>query len=139
MTSRLRGGAFERGSPLFEFRAFLGARLTDGLGWTAITTVVGYQLWILTGDPLSLAWLGLVQAIPSISLALFGGHLADRRDRRSIILAASSLLTVSALLLAVIATQTSSLGALPVYLPVFLAGIASGETFGHVDGRHPGE
>ena len=110
MTSGLRGGAFERGSPRFEFRAFLGARLTDGLGWTAITTVVGYQLWILTGDPLSLAWLGLVQAIPSISLALFGGHLADRRDRRSIILAASSLLTVSALLLAVIATQTSSLG-----------------------------
>src|SRR3954470_16979926 len=126
VTSSLRGGAFERGSPRFEFRAFLGARLTDGLGWTAITTVVGYQLWILTGDPLSLAWLGLVQAIPSISLALFGGHLADRRDRRSIILGASSLLTVSALLLAVIATQTSSLGAAWIYVPVFLAGIAGG-------------
>jgi MFS family permease len=97
MNSGRRAGAFGRGSPLFEFRAFLGARLTDGLGWTAITTVVGYQLWILTGDPLSLAWLGLVQAIPSISLSLFGGHLADRRDRRAIILAATALLTLSAL------------------------------------------
>jgi MFS family permease len=124
--SSTRSGGFQRGSAGFELRAFLGARLTDGLGWTAITTVVGYQLWLLTGDPLSLAWLGLVQAIPSISLALFGGHLADRRDRRSIILAASSGLTVSALLLALIATQASTLGTWWIYVPVFLAGIASG-------------
>jgi MFS family permease len=121
--------SFQRGSTRFEFRAYLGARLTSALAQTAIATVVGYQVWKLTGDPLSLGWLGLVEAIPNISLSLFGGHLADRRDRRTIVLAATGVLTLSALLLALVAVQTPSLGVLAIYGPVFLAGLAGGFLF----------
>ena len=43
--------------------------------------VLGYELYRLTHDPLVLGFLGLAEAIPFIGLALFGGYLADRRDK----------------------------------------------------------
>lgn len=50
------------------------------------TTVVSYQIYELTHDPLSLGAVGLAEALPFISLALVGGHIADARDRRRIAL-----------------------------------------------------
>jgi len=50
--------------------------------------VLGYQLYTMTHDPLVLGFTGLAEAVPFIALALLGGHLADRRDRRKIILLA---------------------------------------------------
>lgn len=44
--------------------------------------VVGYELYKLTHDPLSLGFIGLAEALPYISVALFGGHYADRKDKR---------------------------------------------------------
>ena len=46
--------------------------------------VIGYELYKITKDPLSLGFIGLAEALPYISLALFGGHYADRRDKRTI-------------------------------------------------------
>ncbi len=45
--------------------------------------VLGYQLYLITKDPLSLGLLGLAEAVPFMALALFGGHLADRVNRRN--------------------------------------------------------
>ena len=61
------------------------ASLTNALAMTGFNTVIGYQLYTLTKDPLSLGWLGLVEAIPSLSLALLGGHLANRFERKRIV------------------------------------------------------
>lgn len=62
--------------------------------------VLGYELYRLTHDPLVLGFLGLAEAIPFIGLALFGGYLADRRDKRTlmqqallVIIAGSVILT----------------------------------------------
>src|SRR5207302_349775 len=38
---------------------------------------VGYQLYQITHDPLSLGALGLAEALPFITLAPLGGHVAD--------------------------------------------------------------
>lgn len=46
--------------------------------------VLGYELYRITHDPLTLGLIGLFEAVPFISLALFGGHLADRHDKRSL-------------------------------------------------------
>ena len=46
--------------------------------------IIGYELYKITHDPLSLGLIGLVEALPYISIALFGGHYADRRDKRTI-------------------------------------------------------
>ncbi len=46
--------------------------------------VIGYELYRITHDPLSLGLIGLAEALPYISVALFGGHFADRYDKRTI-------------------------------------------------------
>ncbi len=58
-------------------------------------------IYAATGTPLALGWVGLVQAVPVILLAIAGGQLADRYDRRKILAAtlALSTLTTSGLLL----------------------------------------
>ena len=109
-----------------EFRALLGARGLAALGMSAIATVVAFQVYELTGEPLALGLLGLVEAIPALGLMLFGGHVADRRDRRSIIIVTGSLLVVGTLALALLSLDPSTLGLGGILAVVFLIGVAAG-------------
>ncbi len=109
-----------------EFRALLGARFTNALGMSALATVVAFQTYEVTKQPLALGLLGLVEAIPALGLMLIGGHVADRRDRRSIILLTSILLVIGAAILA-FASMNPALVGLPLILSVmFVIGIAAG-------------
>ncbi len=60
---------------------------------------LGYSLYTLTHQPLVLGLLGLAEGLPFIAIALFGGHVADRHDKRSIILRAVGCVTVGSLVL----------------------------------------
>ena len=62
-------------------------------------TVVGWQIYDLTKDPLALGLIGLAEALPALSTALYAGHVADLRDRRRIALAALSVLVLCSLAL----------------------------------------
>ena len=108
-----------------EFQALLGARLTNSLAIGALATVVAFQTYEITRDPLSLGWLGLIEAIPALSLVLFGGHIADRRDRRSIILVTSTSVTLLAAAFAFL-EATGVLSLLLILVIIFLTGIANG-------------
>ncbi len=107
-------------------RALLGARLANGLALSALATVVGYQVYLLTRSPLALGWLGLVEAIPAISLSLYGGHVADRRDRRSIVLVSSLVGVACVLGLAGISIEGSGLGLEAILAVIFASGVAIG-------------
>ncbi len=109
-----------------EFRALLGARGLSALAMSAIATVVAFQTYELTGDPLSLGLLGLVEAIPALGLMLVGGHLADRRDRRGVILITGGLLVVGGLVLTLMAANPNLLGLGGILAVVFLVGVAAG-------------
>ncbi|HEY4761199.1 MAG TPA: MFS transporter, partial [Thermoguttaceae bacterium] len=50
------------------------------------TVAVGINIYYRTGDPLALGWVGLVQALPVIFLAIAGGQIADRFNRRIVLL-----------------------------------------------------
>ena len=65
-----------------ELRWILVARVANAMGSSALLTVLGYQVYQLTHDPFALGLLGLVAGLPALALGLFGGHVADRRDRR---------------------------------------------------------
>ena len=94
---------------LREFRALTAAVGIAGLAFSALTTVVAFQVYDLTHDPLALGWLGLVEGIPALALALYGGHVADRLDRRSIVIATSAVATLAAVALAVLAAGSTPL------------------------------
>ena len=110
---------------LSEFRALLGARTTNALATSALATVVAFQTYELTRDPLSLGWLGLVEAIPALSLVLFGGHLADRRDRRTIVVLSSAIVTLSAAALAALSAG-GAITLIGILAVIFATGVASG-------------
>ena len=110
---------------LREFRALLGARSTNALATSALATVVAFQTYDITRDPLALGWLGLVEAIPALSLVIFGGHLADRRDRRAIVIVASTVVTISAAVLAAL-SAAGVLTLAGILAVIFATGVASG-------------
>lgn len=47
--------------------------------------IVGWEIFKITKDPFSLGLIGLAEAIPAISIALYAGHIADVSSKRNII------------------------------------------------------
>jgi predicted MFS family arabinose efflux permease len=93
---------------------------------TGFATVIGYQLYKLTNDPLSLGWLGLIEAIPALSLALLGGHLADRLERKHIVVAMTLVMALCLTAMTVIAANQQKANLLAIYGVVFCIGFAAG-------------
>ncbi len=67
-----------------EFRHFVLAQFLFTIAILIQEVAISFYLYELTDDPFSLGLVGLFEAIPYISLALFGGYLADRYDKRNI-------------------------------------------------------
>ncbi|WP_019586736.1 MFS transporter [Deinococcus apachensis] len=109
-----------------EFRAMLLATLCSTLAGRAVALTVAYQLYQLTKNPLTLGILGLVEAIPALSLALFGGVVADRNDRRRILLTTTTIEVGCALLFAGYALLGAGAGVGPILALVFCLGLARG-------------
>ncbi len=109
-----------------EIRLLLGAAACAGLANRALAAVIAYQIYVLTDNALSLALLGLVEAIPAIATALFGGYIADRHDRRTILLITRTSSLLCALAFAIISLDGKDTSIVALLAIVFVAGIASG-------------
>jgi MFS family permease len=113
-----------------DFRILLLTRFAITIASQMEIVVVRYQVYGLTHDPLPIGLLGLVEAIPTLSVALFAGHIADVMERRRlIILSRAALIISSGGLLALsfwIRELYPIVGILPLYLMVFISGIAGG-------------
>jgi hypothetical protein len=82
------------------FATTLGVQIQD--------IIVAWHMYLDTHDPLSLGLVGLAEALPNIAAALFGGHVADRMDRRKLALIATGVLLACALILASLANLSGS-------------------------------
>jgi len=111
---------------LRDFRALLVTRFTSWFVMSALTVVVGYQVYLLTGDPLALGLLGLVEALPALSLSLFGGHLADRRDRRTIYVVSQIVMIGTIVALALLSLDPARFGLAGIFAVIFVTGVAGG-------------
>ena len=67
------------------FRGFVVLRAADELASQMLNVAIGWFVYSTTHDPMSLAYVGLAQFLPTIGLVLIGGHFADRFDRTRII------------------------------------------------------
>ncbi len=68
-----------------SYRMYAGSWFLITIARTVETVAVGVYLYAQTGDVLALGWQGLAQALPAMLLAIAGGHLADRFDRRMVL------------------------------------------------------
>ena len=90
-------------------------------------TVVGWQIYELTHDKLALGLIGLAEALPFISTALYAGHVADRHDRRRVALAALTVLLACSIALALLplGLRTAPKLVVPsIYAVIMLSGLA---------------
>jgi len=76
--------------------------------------------------PLYLGYLGLVQAIPALSLAVVGGHLADKWDRRNLLRATLTLQLVCAVGMAGASQLSGTSLLIAIYVWMFGLGVARG-------------
>lgn len=109
-----------------DVRLFVGSVGFFTLASRATTVVVGFQIYKLTHSPLALGLLGLVEAIPALSLVLFGGYVADHFNRHKIILITGASSFLCALTLAFLSWQNNSISIFGLYAVIFLAGVARG-------------
>ncbi len=86
------------------------------------TVAVGIYLYHQTGQALALGWLGLVQALPFMLLAVPAGQLGDRVDRKRVMMAT---LTLSCLVsVGLIAITRQGLAVEWYYLPLAIGAIS---------------
>jgi len=71
-----------------DFAVYAAARFCATLSWQILGAAVGWQVYQLTHDPLALAFVGLVQFLPFVLLVLPAGQIADRSDRRLVLIGA---------------------------------------------------
>ncbi len=109
-----------------DFQALVVTRFTAWFVMSGLTVVVGYQVYELTRDPLALGLLGLVEALPALALSLLGGHLADRRDRRTIYVLSQIGMTGTIIALALLSLDPSRFGMAGIFAVVFVTGICAG-------------
>ena len=113
-----------------DFRWFVFARFILTFAIQMQSVIVGWQVYQITHDALSLGLIGLSEALPFLIISLFAGHVADNYKRKRIIILSNiayffcgiSLLFVSTSFKSILLTQ----GAAPIYLIIVIAGLTRG-------------
>ncbi len=72
------------------------------MGSQISTVAVAWQVYEITNSPFQLGLTGLFRALPVMLLSLPGGVLADRMDRRKLLIVTQSLAALLALALALL-------------------------------------
>src|ERR1700689_340077 len=104
-----------------DFRRYQLARVTAILGAEAQSVAVAWQVYSITHRALDLGYTGLALFLPGLVFLLPAGHVADRFDRRQVILICYSLqvLCTTALLLL---TRAGLHSVYTIYAVLFLVG-----------------
>jgi MFS family permease len=69
-----------------RYALYLLSRLSLIMATQMLSVAVGWQIYEITGQALALGLSGLALFVPGFLLSLVGGHIADRYDRRRILL-----------------------------------------------------
>ena len=114
-----------------DFRAFQSGKFFFTFAVQMQAVLVGWQVYSITKDPFSLGLVGLAEAIPFLSSALFAGNIADKYNRKKIVLWSVSIYVCCALLLVIFNWNNFSsifinYGVWPIYIVIFITGIARG-------------
>ncbi|WP_244154660.1 MFS transporter [Pedobacter soli] len=113
-----------------EFRSFLGMRFFFTLAYQMQAVVIGYHIYDLTHDALKLGLVGLCEAIPAIGIALYGGYIADKSEKRGLLIKIFTGVWLASVLMLIMTSKYLHLKediiVLIMYGLVFCIGIARG-------------
>lgn len=115
-----------------EFRRFLTTRVCLTIALQIQAVIVGWHIYKLTNDPLSLGLIGLAEAIPALSIALYAGHVADIKSKKRLLQNSLAVLLCCSLGLTLTSSDVfifgfnSSISVYCLYTFIFLSGFARG-------------
>ncbi len=92
------------------FRNYLVAGLLVNIGTAGQGLAIGWEVYQRTEQAMSLAWVALMQAIPMLILTLPAGVLADRVDRRHVMLVGMAGTTLTSVGLGLLSWRQGSIG-----------------------------
>jgi MFS family permease len=105
-----------------DLRLLIAGEFASGLGTQAALVALPYQLYTQTGSAFLTGLLGAVELVPLVTAALLGGAIADRMDRRRLLLLDQIALVACAATLAALAFA----GSPPVPVLYLLGGLVAG-------------
>ena len=105
-----------------DLRLVVGGGFVSNLGSQATLVALPFQLYLLTGSALMVGLLGAAELIPLVSMSLLGGAIADRMDRRRLLLLTQIGLVTTSGALAIL----PALGRPPVAALYVLGGLLAG-------------
>jgi len=108
-----------------DLRLLIGGEVITGLGTQAALVALPYQVYVETKSAFLTGLLGAVELIPLMAMALLGGALADRHDRRRLLLFDQIGLVIGASALAALAFAGSPPIALLYVLGAMMAGFGA--------------
>jgi MFS family permease len=82
-----------------DYRRLLAGQLVSMIGRQLTIVAVPYQVYLLTRSSFAVGMIGLVQVVPVLIVGLYAGALADRMDRRRLLIVALLLQGVTSFLL----------------------------------------
>jgi len=107
-----------------DFRLLWIGLLISRIGSEMQVVAMNWQVYLLTGSALSLGLIGLSRFIPVMIFSLPGGIVADRFDRKKIMLVSQVLMIIFSLVLT-IATYLGDITPIHIYLLIAASSIAS--------------
>lgn len=115
-----------------EFRSYIAMRFLFTFAYQIQAVVVGWYIYQLTKDPLSLGLIGLAEAIPSITVTLYGGYIADKSNKKTMLIKIMSSMFICSLALAFVTSKAASdilsqgMIIITMYVMIFCIGLARG-------------
>ncbi len=107
---------------LRDVRFYLMGNFLAAFGLQLQTAIVFWQIYQRTGSKLHIAYVGLVQVIPIIALTLPAGYLADRWNRKHLVIFSLVVIGLSSLGLAIVSQLNAPVGW--IYALLFCTGVA---------------
>ena len=108
-----------------SFRWFVVSLLAMVMAAQVQLVVVGWEIYQLTQDALSIGLLGLSEVIPYLAVALYAGHVVDRSNRKTVSIMALVVLMGASLALFLMAmAQPVPTKAWPFYVVFGACGLA---------------
>lgn len=109
-----------------SYKRFFIARFLTAFSFHAVSTAIGWHIWVETENPIWLGMIGLVQFLPALFLVLVTGLVTDRYSRR--IVMASAIIGMAAGSFCL--TAMAAVGPLnPVWVMAVLAGFGVARAF----------
>jgi predicted MFS family arabinose efflux permease len=105
-----------------DLRLLVAGNILTGLGTQAALVALPYQLFLETRSAFLVGLLGAVELVPLVALALYGGALADRMDRRRLLL----LDQIALVAVAGGLTALAVVGSPPIWALYLLGGLTAG-------------